>query len=374
MRVRDFVLKEFRQIRRDRRLLPFLFIVPALQLTLFGYAVSTDIKHLKVMVCDLDQTTQSRSLIRDFTTSEYFEYLGHLDGYQDVQPVLDTGQAQIVLVIPRGFARDIRAGDTAQIQVLLDGSDANSGTIAAGYIGKLIQARAIRLLEERLNRAGMRSLVGAGVSAQVRLWYNPALESVVYMIPGVMCVVVGLIATILTALTIVKEREVGTMEQLIVTPVRSWELMIGKMLPFLIVGYVNMAVILILNALLFHVPLRGSLTLLLGLACLFLIASLGIGLLISTVSQTQQQAMFGAFFFVMPNMLLSGFMFPIESMPAVLQYVTYLLPMRYFLVIARAIFLKGSGIVLLWDQVLPLAGLMVGILLIATIRFRKRLD
>jgi ABC-2 type transport system permease protein len=374
MRVLDFVLKEFRQLRRDRRMLPFLFVVPVFQLVLFGYAVSTDIKHLKVMVCDLDHTAESRDMILAMSHSEYFDYEGQIADYRDVQAVLDRGQAQIVLVIPRGFERDVKAGDTAQVQALLDGSDATTGTVAMGYVGKLLQARALRLLEERLNRAGLGRLAGAGAQAQIRLWYNPALETANFMIPGVMCVVVGLIATVLTAMTIVKEREVGTIEQLIVTPIRPWELMIGKMLPFLVVGYVNLTVILLVNAFVFHVPMRGSIALLAGLAGLFLIASLGVGLLISTVSQTQQQAQFAAVFFLMPNMLLSGFMFPIQNMPYALQLVTFLLPMRYFLVIARDIFMKGSGIGLLWDQVVPLALLTAGILLVAIARFQKRLD
>lgn len=373
-RVFEVVRKEFRQMRRDRHMAPFLFIVPVMQLILFGYAISTDVKHLRVAVCDLDRTAESRDFIREMLSSEYFDLVGTMDRQADARRWLDDGRASLVLVVPLHFQRDARGNQTAPVQVLLDGSDANTGTVAMGYLAGLIQARAARWQVERLRHLGMGRPAIPGIEPETRVWYNPTLATALFMVPGVMCVIIGLVATVSTALTIVHEREIGTMEQLIVTPLRSWELMVGKTLPFLFVGYTNIAFILVANSLLFHVPLRGSLALLLGIAALFLCASLGIGLFISTVSHTQQQAMMTAFFFLMPNFLLSGFIFPIENMPWVLQLFTYVLPMRYFLVITRDIFLRGSGFALVADQVWPLAVLTALIMTVSVLRFQKRLD
>ncbi len=373
-RVFEMVRKEFRQGRRDRQMMPFLFIVPVVQLILFGYAISTDVKHLRVAVCDMDRTAQSRDLVRQVVSSEYFDLVGRMDRPGDARQWLDEGRASVVIVVPEHFQRDVKSGDTAQLQVLLDGSDANTGTVAMGYLSRLFQSVGAQWQLSRLQWLGRTRPVIPGIQAETRVWYNPLLASALFMVPGVMCVIVGLVATVSTALTIVKEREIGTIEQLIVTPLRSWELMAGKTLPFLAVGYTNITVILIANALLFHVPLRGSLALLLALSALFLGAQVGIGLFISTVSHTQQQAMMTAFFFLMPNFLLSGFMFPIENMPWVLQLVTYLLPMRYFLVITRDIFLRGSGFALVSDQVWPLVLLTAVIMTVAILRFHKRLD
>ena len=373
-RVFEVVRKEFRQMRRDRQMVPFLFIVPVMQLILFGYAISADVKHVRVAVCDQDRTAESRDLVRALGSSEYFDLVGAMSRPDDARRWLDDGRASVALIIPLHFQRDTRAGDTASVQALLDGSDANTGTVAMGYLSALFQGRAARLQMQRLQRIGLPRPSIPGIQAETRVWYNPTLSTAMFMVPGVMCVILGLVATVSTALTIVHEREIGTMEQLIVTPLRPWELMLGKTLPFLVVGFANIAAILIANALLFQVPLRGSLLLLLGLAAVFLCASLGIGLFISTVSRTQQQAMMTAFFFLMPNFLLSGFIFPIENMPRVLQLVTYLLPMRYFLVIARDIFLRGSGFASVADQVWPLVALTVIIMAVSVLRFQKRLD
>lgn len=374
MRILDFIAKELLQLRRDKRLMFFLFAMPVLQLTLFGYAVSTDIKHMGVTICDLDRTAESRDLVREITASEYFDYLGAAPDLQTAQALLTAGRTDVVVVIHREFEKRVKAGDTAEVQALVDGSNPNTGTIAAGYLGAIFQTRSVRMLTERVSRAGSSPLANAGVDARMRVWYNPALESKFTMVPGVVCVVVGMMTMMLSSTAIVKEREDGTIEQLMVTPTRTWELMIGKMLPILIVGYIDIISILVAGVLLFHVPIRGSVPLLLLFAGPFLTASLAIGLIISTASKTQQQASMTMSFFAMPNILLSGFIFPINNMPHVLQAVTYFIPMRYFLVTVRDILLKGSGASLLWDQILPLTLLAIGYMCIATWRFQKRLD
>lgn len=373
-RVVEIVRKEIRQLRRDRQMLPLLLAVPVLQLVLFGFAISTDIKHLRVAVCDLDRSAASRAIVRALGSSEYFDIAGFVDAYGDIDRWLDQGRASIGLVMPPTLDRDLASGRTARIQVLLDGTDATAGTVALAYLARFLQEQSVRLLAARSDRRGPVASAGPRIEAETRFWYNPLLLTVVFMVPGAMCVIVGMSATIATALAIVREREIGTMEQLIVTPLRPWELMVGKTIPFLAVGIFNMTAVLIANALIFRVPMRGSLMVLYGTFALFLVCSLAVGLLISTVSRTQQQAILSAFFFLMPNFLLSGFIFPIENMPVVLQWVTFLLPLRYHLAIVRGVFLKGLGLAEISDQIWPLAALTVAIMALAVWRFQKRLD
>lgn len=373
-RVFELVRKELRQLRRDRQMLPFLFVVPVVQLMLFGFAISTDVKHLRVAVCDMDRSRTSRDIVREMGSSEYLDIVGALESLSEADRWLDSGAAAVVVILPAGMERDLGAGRTVPVQALIDGSDATTGTVAMGYVTRYLQTRSARLVAERRERSGARVAALPGVEAETRFWYNPLLASAMFMVPGAMAAIIGMAATIATALAIVREREIGTMEQLIVTPLKSWELMLGKTLPFLAVGLINVTAVLIANAMVFQVPLRGSLTLLYGVSALFLVSSLAVGLLISTVSQTQQQAILTAFFFLMPNFLLSGFMFPIENMPIVLQWVTTLLPLRYFLVVVRGIFLKGTMLPGMLDQLLPLAALTLGIMTVAVWRFRKRLD
>ncbi len=373
-RVFELVRKEFRQLRRDTNMLRFLLIVPVLQLLVFGYAVSTDIKDVRVVVCDLDRTGESRSLIRSMGVSESFNVVGYLPRPNDADAWLDRGSAAVALIIPPGHARSLRRGDTAPVQVLLDGSDANTGTVALAYLARFFRRHSAKIVMERSVRSPAGRPAQGGIEAETRFWYNPSLVSSAFMVPGAMCVIIGLAATIATALAIVKEREIGTIEQLIVTPIRSWELMLGKTLPYLTIGMVNATAILIANALLFRAPMRGNLALLLCVTALFLVSSLAIGLLISALSRTQQQAMLTAFFFMMPNFLLSGFMFPIRNMPEPLQWITTVLPLRYYLVIVRGIFMKGSGLTDIVGQLWPLGCLTVVIMALAIARFGKRLD
>lgn len=369
-RLRTLVKKEFIQIRRDRRILPILIIMPVLQLVILGYAVSSDIKHLRMVACDLDRTPQSRALIDRFTTSGYFDIRHTVSDDRHVKPLVDAGQARVGLVIPPRFAARLARQETATIQLLLDGTDSNTATVAQGYVTQIVNAEAMRILVERL---GPKATAPVAVEPTVRVWFNPDLKSVNFMVPGVVALILTIVTMTMTATAIVKEKERGTIEQLIVSPIRPVQLMLGKAIPFVIIGYADILLVVLVGLLWFRVPIAGSFALLLFLSGLFIMTTLGLGLLISTVSQTQQQAMMLGFFANPPFMLLSGFIFPIASMPEPMQYLTYLIPLRYFLVIIRGIFLKGVGLDVLWPQALALAVFGVAVLVLSALRFQKRL-
>jgi len=373
-RVLDMVRKEFLQLRRDRRLLPIVIAFPIIQLFIYGYAVSTDITHLQVAVYDQSNTAESRELIRSIDASEYLDTVLYPRSYPRLRLAIDRGEATVGVVIPPNYARRITGGKTAAVQVIVDGSDPNTDTIPLGYLTRITTNLATRILIERIERRCLPNTLRLVVHPRIRIWYNPTLESRNFMIPGVIALVLVTVTINLTSLAIVRERERGTIEQLIVTPIRSTELILGKMLPYVLLGYVQVGTVLAVGVYWFHVPVRGSLLLLLVLSGLFLMTSLGLGLLISTVSRTQQQSSMAASFIIMPNFLLSGFFFPIANMPYAIQLLTYAIPLRYFLVIVRAIFLKGVGIELLWDQVIPLAVLGLIIMAISVARFRKKLE
>ncbi len=365
-RIRHIVRKEFLQVLRDPRLLPILLVAPLFQLFVFGYAVTTDVRHIATAIYDEDHTQASREMIARFLHSRYFDYQSTITSPEQVDRVLDTGEAQVVLHFPRHFAEDLASNRTATVQVILDGSDSMTAGIIAGYTTGVVNRYSSRVMTERLDR--LRSAVARvpQIQGDTRVWYNPDLRSVNYMLPGVIGSLLLTITTILTSMAIVKERENGTLEQLIVTPITPGELMLGKTLPFAVIGFVNLTLVLSVATLWFQVPLRGSLLLLYLFTGAFLLASLGFGLFISTVSKTQQQAMVTGFFLMLPSFLLSGFMFPIENMPRVIQWVTYLLPLRYFLVIIRGIFLKGNGLEVLWPQAAALVGIGVAVLALSS--------
>jgi len=375
MRVLDFVIKELRQMRRDRRMIIMVVMMPMLQLVLYGYAVSTDIRHLRTVVCDLDGSSQSRDMVRGVIASpEYFDIVGYVQTVKEAQASLDSGQAQVAIVIPARYSRDITKRQPATLQVLLDGSDPNAGTIAGSYIGKIVTAQAKTILLQRIQAAGLGQLANAGVDDRVQVWYNPTLQSSFALVPGVVCMIASNLTIILSALAIVREREIGTIEQLLVTPIKGWELMIGKLIPYMLLGFVNILIVLALAVSLFGVPLRGSIPFLMGISGLFMVGSLGMGLLISTMSRNQMQAGQIAGLIMMPNMMLSGFIFPIANMPAWLQPVTYFLPMRYYLTSVRGIMMKGNGYPELRTEIWLLVVLSVLIFLAAVQRFHKRLD
>jgi len=370
-RIRELIRKELLQLRRDPKLLPILFVAPVIQLTLLGYAATTDLQDVPVAVCDLDRSTRSRELVDAFSASGDFQIRYYVDAPDKLDPYLDHNQADLGLVIPADFGRRLSAGQPASAQVLVDGSKVNA-TIGLNQLAAAVGRYGASLVVEQMEKRGLKLRL-PGVEVETRVWYNPELSSRNFMVPAVLALILVVITTVVTSMAIVKEKEAGTIEQLIVTPIRPSQLILGKLIPFAVIGLVEVLLVLGVALFWFQVPLRGSLGLLLALAVLFMLNAQGIGLFISTISHTQQQAMMTAIFFViLPMALLSGFVFPIENMPEGIQYVTYLLPLRYFLVILRGIFLKGVGWDVLWPQVAALALFGAAILSLAAMRFQKR--
>jgi len=371
-RIYRMLVKEFIQVLRDPRMKALIFVMPVIQLIMFGYAVTTDVDHIKTAVCDLDKSPQSRALIERFTASGYFTVVDSTDRPERLGELLDRGQATIGIQINRGFADDLKSGRQAAIQTLVDGTDSNTGTVAMDYAQRITKAfsRARAVPGELAQPAPPQT---EPIELRSRAWYNPDLKSRYFNVPGVIAVVVLLISLLLTAMAIVREREIGTMEQLMVTPIRSFELILGKTLPFVLISFVDVLVVTAIGVSWFNVPIHGSLALLLFGAGLYLMSTIGIGLFISTISQTQQQALMSSFFFYLPAVLLSGFMFPSSNMPEPAQWLTYLNPLRYFLVIIRDIFLKGSGWDILWPQFAALAVLGTALLTMSSLRFKKRM-
>jgi len=365
-RLRYLMRKELLQLRRDRRMLGMLVMAPLLQLFIFGYAVTLDIKQIPLVVCDRDRRAESRELVGSFARSGQFELRGLVDSPNQLDRPLASGRALVGLYIPADFSKRRARGETAPVQVLLDGTDMNSAGVAAGYTAALLADHA-----RRWGRGGSPAMA---VAHHPRVWYNPELRSVNYMVPAVICMILATIMTAVTAMALVREREMGTLEQLIVTPISSLELMLGKTLPFAGIGLVDVCLIVLVARYWFGVPVAGSVPLLFLSAAIFLLTTLGLGLFISTVSRTQQQAMLTAFFVIMPSVILSGFMFPIENMPRAIQWVTYGIPLRYFVEIVRGIFLQGIGMEVLWRQLAALVGLGGTIFALSAARFQKRLE
>jgi len=373
-RLVHMIIKEFGQIRRDRRMIPMFFVAPVLQLVLLGYAANVDVKLVDTAVYDLDRSAESREVVRVLEGSGYFEIVESLKSYDEGEKSVDEGEAKMAIVFPRDFGKKLKDGERSPIQVLVDGSDSNAAVIGLNYLGSALREYSNKLALERLNRDGVRQIPAARVGLEPRIWYNPQLKSMYFMIPGVLCILLMVTTMMTTSMGVVREKELGTMEQLIVTPIRPWELIVGKLFPFAIIGFLETAFALAASALVFHVPIRSNIFLIFFAAGLFLLTTLGLGLFVSTVSNTQQQAMMTAgFFIMMPFMMLSGFIFPIENMPGVIQAATYLIPLRYFLVILRALFLKGVGLAVLWKNALALFVWGVSILALSILRFHKRL-
>ncbi len=369
-RVLFLIRKELIELRKDPVLLRVVLIAPIVQLAVLGYAATTDVKNVPLVVADADRSAASRALVRDFEASRYFIIADVVSSVNEVTPLLDSNRAWMALSIPAGYGRQIETGTPATVQLVADGSDASSTTVALGYATTLVAGHAQDLLAARLP-GGAAS--GGGIDAHVRIWFNPQLLSKDFMIPGVLALLLMVMTAVLASMGIVREKELGTLEQLNVTPLRRWELIVGKLLPYGLVGMVDVFIVVAVAIFWFEVPLRGSLTLLVLMSANYLLSTLGIGLFVSTISNNQQQAMMtAAFFFVAPMMYLSGFIFPIENMPAVIQPITYLIPLRYYLVMVRGIFLKGVGLDVLWPQALALLACGVGILILATLRSQKR--
>jgi ABC-2 type transport system permease protein len=367
----EIIKKEFFQIRQDKRMLMTSFVAPLMQVFLLGYAATTDIKNTNMVVCDMDKTAVSREFIQRFTNSNYFVEKYSVDSQQDVDYYIEHSKAPVALVIPIGFGSDILGRRTAKAQMIMDGTDANTANILLGYANQVVGQYSQSVILESMP-AG-RDIQGR-VQPEPRVWFNPDLKSSNFMVPGVVALVLMIITMTLTSLGIVKEKEIGTLEQLMVTPIKPYQLIIGKLVPFIIIGFIDVLAVLGIAHFWFDVPLRGSIGTLWLLSGMFILTTLGLGLFISTIAKTQQQAMLIAqFFFFMPFIYLSGFSFPIANMPKVIQYITYLIPLRYFLEIVRAIFLKGSGLRELWPQALALLSFGIVILTLSVLRFRKRL-
>ncbi|MBN2565920.1 MAG: ABC transporter permease [Candidatus Eisenbacteria bacterium] len=363
--------KEFRQVRRDPLSLTLLIFVPAVLLVLYGYALSFDVKNIRTAVLDLDRTPASRSLLDSVFQNPYFTRTGDLERYHDANGVLDRGDAQIVLVIPRGYASEIDRDGEAKVQALVDGSDSTVGTIAIGYLDALAQRKTAEIVASVMERSGRRVTIPAVVPTP-RIWFNPELESVRFLIPGLIGMLLMLSAVIATSLSIVREKENQTIEQMRVSPLRPLELILGKTVPYMMICVATTALILVLGYVLFNVAVAGSFLLLALAVLIFMAAALGMGVLISSITSSQQVAyQIATLTSMLPSILLSGFIFPIKNMPPPVQAVTYLVAPRYFISALRKIVVKGAPMSALWSDLLPLLGLALLFNFLAARNVRK---
>lgn len=373
-RLSALMRKEMLQIVRDPRTLALVFIMPILQLVLLGYAATSDVRNIPLVVLDQDKSPASRTLLESFRAADYFRQAFDVNSESELRSLIDAGSARAGIIIPPDYSSRLAAGRPAQVAFIIDGSDpAIAGTTlaAATLIG---QARATALSVERLAARGLAVAAAPAIEVRTRVWYNPDLIAAYYMIPAVVGLILQFLTVILTATAIVRERERGTIEQLIVTPLRASELIVGKLAPYVLIAFIDTIEILAGGVLLFGVPINGSLPLLLMLSGLFLISNLGVGLLISTITSTQQEAIIVAIFYNLPSIFLSGFIYPVAAMPRVLQFVSLAIPLRYYLIVVRGIVLKGVGMPALWPEVIALSIFAVVVITSAATRFKKRLD
>ncbi len=373
-RLLSLVRKEFIQIVRDPRTLMIMFVMPVIMLFLLGYAATNDVRNVPTAIFDQDRSVAARQLLAAFRAADYFQFTADVDSVEELKWLIDSGQVKAGLIIPPDYSRRLTAGEQASVAFVIDGSDptiAGTALSAATLIG---QTRATAILRATLERRAAGGALTAPVDVRTQVWYNPDLISAYFMIPGLIGMILQYLAVILTSTAIVRERERGTIEQLIITPIRAWELIAGKLLPYVLISFFDLLMILMLGTLAFNMPINGSVLLLLILAGLFLVTTLGIGLLISTVAHTQFEAMMMAVFIQLPAIFLSGFFFPLAAMPPFLQAVSYLIPLRYFLIIVRAVLIKGVGLAAVSGEVLALVVFGVVVMGSAVARFRKRLD
>lgn len=364
--------KEFIQIRRDPRSLALAIFIPILLLLIFGYALSLDIDRVQTIIWNQDASSKfSRDFLLNFKNSKYFKIVKYTDNYRDIQHMLDSGDAMMALVIPKDFSHFIESGKTAPLQLLVDGSDSNTATIAMGYVNSVVAKYNVTLLTDTLSSLGLRP--ARSLEMRSRVWFNMGLNSRWFIVPGVIAMIIMIIAALLTSICVAREWERGTMEQLISTPVKAPELIIGKFLPYFVIGFIDLFAAVVIARFLFGVPFKGSYLLLVFLSALFLTGALSQGILISTVTKTQllasQLAMLATF---IPTMLLSGFIYPIFNMPQAVQAVTYLIPARYYIIILRGLFLKGNGMEVMWDEALFLFIFALSMFGLAITKFRKK--
>jgi ABC-2 type transport system permease protein len=373
-RLRSLIRKEFIQITRDARTLILVMVIPVMQLLLLGYAATNDVRNIPLAVFDQDRGSAARLLLDAYRAADYFHIAYDVASEADLRTLIDNGDARAGLIIPPGYSDLIRSGGSAQVVFVLDGSDPTVASTALSAAQLIGQAHATQILESRLERLGQTAAITPPLEVRTSVWYNPDLVSAHFMIPGVIGMILYALTSILTATAIVRERERGTIEQLIVTPIRPWELVVGKLLPYVVLAFLNVLEVLALGHWWFGVPIRGDIWLILAMSGLFLLSSLGTGLLASTIANTQQEAMLSVWMMLLPSIFLAGFFFPLEAMPKVLQWISYLFPLRYYLAIIRSLMLKGVGLAAVQDEVLALAAFGIVIMTAASLRFRKRLD
>ena len=372
-RLFSIIRKEFTQIFRDPRTLWLILVMPIVQLFLLGYAATTDVKNVPIAVWDQSRTPESRALLDAFRAADYFRIAYEVRSEEEIQFLIERGNVRAALLIPPDYARRLLEGD-AQVSMILDGSDASVGSTALSAARLVGQSYAVRVLTEQASQRGLAAVVQPPLEVRTQVWYNPDLVSAYFMIPGMIGMILYVITALLTASAIVRERERGTIEQLIVTPIRSWELVIGKVLPYVLLGFFDTMEVLLIGHFWFKVPIRSDLSLIVATSGLLLLSSLGIGLFASTIANTQQEAFLTVMFTMLPGIFLSGFFFPIDAMPKFLQVISYAIPLRYFLVIIRSLLLKGVGAAAIQNEIIALALFGVVIMTAAALRFRKRLD
>lgn len=372
-RLISIIRKEFIQILRDPRTLGMILFIPVMQLFLLGYSATSDVRNIPLAVWDQSRSPESRALLDAFRAADYFLIAYDVGSDDEIRDLIERGKARAAVIIPTDYSERLLQGD-AQVAVILDGSDPNIGATALSAARLIGQAHATKIMREQAARLGRSAEFNPPLEIRPQVWYNPDLVSAYFMIPGVIGMILFAITSILTASTIVRERERGTIEQLIVTPIRPWELVVGKLMPYVILSLFDTLVVLAIGHLWFKVPVRGDLGLIIALSGLLLLSGLGMGLFASTIAKTQQEAMLTVWMTMLPSIFLSGFFFPLEAMPTVLRWVSYFIPLRYYLVIIRALLLKGVGAAALQNEIIPLALFGVGIMTAAAMRFRKRLD
>lgn len=373
-RLKSVIKKEVIQIRRDRASMIISFVLPIMMLLVFGYAVNTNIEHIETVVWNQSPSLQSRELINSFGNSQIFDINYYADNYQELQKYIDSGKAGVAIVIPPNYTKELRMGRSTEVQVIIDGSDPLKARTALAGAQNIIQISGVKIKTISLNKTGMNPGNLLPIEAKTRVWFNPDMESIKFNIPGLIGIIMQNITIMLTAFSMVRERERGTLEQLIITPVRPIELIIGKLTPYIFIAFFDIIIALLIGTYWFNVDVKGSIILLLFEALIFLISALGLGMLISTVAKTQLQAMQMSFAVLLPSILLSGFMFPRESMPIILKSIGYIFPITYFLEILRGIILKGIGLNYLWQNTLILILFGIFILSLAALRFNKKLD
>ena len=372
-RLFSIIRKEFIQIMRDRRTLVIILIIPIMQLFLLGYSATNDIRNVPLAVFDQCRCTESRTLLDSYRAADYFQIAYTVGSENELRRLIENGQVRAAILIPPDYNRQLASGN-AQVAFILDGSDPTVASTALSAAQLIGQSHATKLMTERLARSGLNLQLKLPLEVRTNVWYNPDLVSSYFMIPGVIGMILYAITSILTATSVVRERERGTIEQLIVTPIRPWELVVGKVLPYVILAFIDTLEVMAIGHWWFGVPVRGDLGLILGSSGLLLLSGLGIGLFGSTIANTQQEAMLTVWMTLLPSIFLSGFFFPLESMPKVLQWISYIFPLRYYLIIIRALMIKGVGAGPIWSEILALGLFGIVIMTAASVRFRKRLD